>query len=170
LAAVPWESAWLPDVGSRPWESDLRRDAALGRDRATERSDPLHVLLVEDDATIADMYRVQLEFDGHRVTIAPSGDAGLQLIASGRPDIVLLDLLLPDRSGLEVMAKLKESHHHVPPIVILSNYGEPAMIERGMALGAVEYLVKSRVTPESVSRSLAAWVERGRQGGKAKPD
>jgi CheY-like chemotaxis protein len=170
LAAMRWQSAWLPDVVSRPWERDASREAELGAERVTKRAEPLHVLLVEDDSTIAEMYRIQLEFDGHRVTIAPTGEAGLQLVASGRPDIVLLDLLLPDRSGLEVMAQLKESHHRVPPIVILSNYGEPAMIERGMALGAVEYLVKSRVTPESVSRSLAAWVQRGRQSGTPRPD
>jgi len=48
--------------------------------------------------------------------------------------------------------------------VILSNYGEPTMIDRGMALGALEYLVKSRVTPASVSQSIPSWIEQARRG------
>jgi DNA-binding NarL/FixJ family response regulator len=83
-------------------------------------------------------------------------------MGGARPDIILLDLLLPDRGGLEVMLELKQSVPEHPPVVILSNYGEPAMIERGVALGAVEYMVKSRVTPDIVSRSIPEWVERGR--------
>lgn len=124
----------------------------------------IDVLVVEDDRSIADMYRVQLEYDGYRVTVVPTGEAALETLSARRPDIVLLDLLLPDRSGLEVMVELKEKLPDPPPVVILSNYGEPAMIERGLALGAVEYLVKSRVTPDSVSRAIPGWIERGRGG------
>lgn len=124
------------------------------------------MLLIEDDTTIADMYRVQLEYDGYRVTIATTAGAAMTDMEAARPDIILLDLLLPDRSGLDVMAQLKQSFPDHPPVVILSNYGEPTMIERGLALGAVEYLVKSRVTPESVSRSIPGWVEISRDGEK----
>lgn len=122
------------------------------------------MLVVEDDQTIADMYRVQLEYDGYTVIVVPTGQAALEALGVARPDIILLDLLLPDRGGLELMVELKEKHPNHPPVVILSNYGEPAMIERGLALGAVEYLVKSRVTPDVVSRSIPGWVERGRSG------
>jgi DNA-binding response OmpR family regulator len=135
-----------------------------GARAAAGKSGPLHVLLIEDDTTIADMYRVQLEYDGYQVTLASTASAGMSDIASTNPDIILLDLLLPDRSGLEVMAQIKETFPAHPPVVILSNYGEPTMIERGLALGAVEYLVKSRVTPESVSRSIPGWVEIDRDG------
>jgi DNA-binding response OmpR family regulator len=136
--------------------------AKLRRQRSAERTAPMGVLLVEDDTAIADMYRVQLEYDGYHVTLVRTGQAALNAMAGPRPDIILLDLLLPDRSGLEVMLELKQSFPDHPPVVILSNYGEPSMIERGVALGAVEYLVKSRVTPEYVSRSIPGWVERGR--------
>jgi DNA-binding NarL/FixJ family response regulator len=51
-----------------------------------------------------------------------------------------------------------------PPVVILSNYGEPTMIDRGFSLGALEYLVKSRVTPASVSQSIPGWIEQARRG------
>ena len=158
-------SAWLPDVSGGSWEPGLDRAVVLGREREAERTSPAHVLLIEDDWTIADMYRLQLEYDGYRVSVASNADSGIQAIAAGQPDIVLLDLLLPDRSGFEVLVEINETFPKHPPVVILSNYGEPSMIEQGMSLGAVEYLVKSRVTPESVSRSIPGWIEQERSGG-----
>ncbi len=158
-------NVWLPDLTGGSWEPGLDRAFVLSGGRAAERTHPAHVLLIEDDWTIADMYRLQLEYDGYRVTVAANGDSGIQAIASGRPDIVLLDLLLPDRSGFEVLVEINETFPTHPPVVILSNYSEPSMIEQGMSLGAVEYLVKSRVTPESVSRSIPEWIEQERPGG-----
>jgi CheY-like chemotaxis protein len=156
--------AWLPDATGRPWATGLWGEPVRGRDSAAARHPTMSVLLVEDDTTIAEMYRVQLEYDGYKVTLVTTGRAALAAMAAARPDIILLDLLLPDRSGLEVMVELKQAFPQHPPVVILSNYGEPAMIERGLALGAVEYLVKSRVTPDSVSRAIPSWVEKGRSG------
>lgn len=158
-------SAWLPDVGGLRWEPGLDRAVVLSGERTSEGTQPAHVLLIEDDWTIADMYRLQLEYDGYRVTVAANAASGIQVIASGQPDIILLDLLLPDRSGFEVLVEINETFPKHAPIVILSNYGEPSMIEQGMSLGAIEYLVKSRVTPESVSRSIPDWIAQGRSGG-----
>jgi DNA-binding response OmpR family regulator len=121
-------------------------------------------LLIEDDPAIAEMYQVQLEYDGYRVTVATTAEAGYASTLAARPDIVLLDLLLPDRSGLEIMADIKAQLPDHPPVVILSNYGEPAMMDRGFSLGALEYLVKSRVTPASVSQSIRSWIEQARRG------
>jgi len=122
--------------------------------------------MIEDDPSIADMYRVQLEHDGYRVTIATTAELGFTTMAANPPDIVLLDLLLPDRSGFEVLASLNERFPSHPPVVILSNYGEPAMIDRGRSLGAIEYLVKSRVTPADISGQIPTWIELGRRGGQ----
>jgi DNA-binding response OmpR family regulator len=124
------------------------------------------VLLIEDDPAIAEMYRVQLEHDGYRVAIATTAEVGLATMSEEAPDIVLLDLLLPDRSGFELLSSLNERLPNHPPVVILSNYGEPSMIDRGRALGAVEYLVKSRVTPSEISGQIPAWIEQGRRSGR----
>lgn len=156
--------AWLPDVAGRPFDAGSWATPISGRDRLAASGPARKVLLVEDDTTIAEMYRVQLEYDGYDVTLVTTGQAALVAMAARPPDIILLDLLLPDRSGLEVMVELKQSFPNHPPVVILSNYGEPAMIERGLALGAFEYLVKSRVTPDAVSRSIPGWIERSRRG------
>jgi DNA-binding response OmpR family regulator len=120
--------------------------------------------MIEDDPAIAEMYRLQLEHDGYVVNVATTGEIAESTVAADGPDVVLLDLLLPDRSGFEVLASLNEHIPSHPPVVILSNYGEPSMIDRGRALGAVEYLVKSRVTPADISRQIPMWVEQGRGG------
>lgn len=162
-------NAWLPDLTGARFEPGFERAIVLSSERESAGAKAAHVLLIEDDWTIADMYRLQLEYDGYRVTVAANAESGIQAIASGQPDIILLDLLLPDRSGFEVLVEINKTFAKHPPIVILSNYGEPSMIEQGMSLGAVEYLVKSRVTPESVSRSIPDWIGQGRSGGGSTP-
>jgi DNA-binding response OmpR family regulator len=166
-AAVPAApipvSIWFPGPGEIV--TGFVRGPRLSQlgDPSRGGQDSIHVLLIEDDPAIAEMYRVQLEFDGFRVTVATTGEIGYTNVVSGRPDIVLLDLLLPDRSGLEIMADIKEKLPTHPPVVILSNYGEPSMMDRGYLLGALEYLVKSRVTPASVSQSIRGWIEQARR-------
>ena len=152
------DEAWAPPPGEGPIVFDRRLFARGAR--------PIHVLMIEDDTAIADMYRLQLEHDGYRVTVATNGDVAEATMAVDSPDVVLLDLLLPDRSGFDVLASLNERLPNHPPVVILSNYGEPSMIDRGHALGAVEYLVKSRVTPAEISRHIPGWAELGRGGGR----
>ena len=162
---APASLLWFPAPG---WAGPAGRFAGLQpyAVRAAERA-RLHVLMIEDDPSIADMYRLQLEHDGYRVTVATTGELGFSSLAGAAPDIVLLDLLLPDQSGFELLAALNDRLPNHPPVVILSNYGEPSMIDRGRSLGAVEYLVKSRVTPAEISEQIPAWVELGRRGGRA---
>lgn len=157
-------SRWLPGRFDLLGHVAPPNSAGSGTEGALARQRSIHVLLIEDDASIAEMYRVQLEYDGYRVTVATTGEDGFGSMATYRPDIVLLDLLLPDRSGLEIMVDLNERFADHPPIVIMSNYGEPAMMDRGFSLGAVEYLVKSRVTPAVVSRAIPGWMEQAGRG------
>jgi CheY-like chemotaxis protein len=156
---------WFPGLA---WSGDYgpTGQAIWGRRLLAGSGGSIHVLMIEDDSSIAEMYRVQLEHDGYRVTIATTGELGVSTLADTTPDLVLLDLLLPDRSGFEVLAALNERLPNHPPVVILSNYGEPSMIDRGRSLGAVEYLVKSRVTPGEISRKIPDWAARGHGGGQ----
>lgn len=130
---------------------------------AGDRKRKLRVLLVEDDLVIAEMYRAQLEHDGYEVQLATTGRSGFAMINAIAPDIVLLDVLLPDWNGFDLMSEMSKLDVR-PPIVILSNYGDPAMVDHGVSLGAIEYLVKSRVDPGQVSRSIPAWIDRSRHG------
>ncbi len=144
--------AWFPDPAWITGYGGLDHSHFPFRLQGRE-GPPLHVLMIEDDPAIAEMYRLQF--------------LGVSAMSGSAPDVVLLDLLLPDRSGFEVLTVLNERFPNHPPVVILSNYGEPSMIDKGMSLGAVEYLVKSRVTPAEISGQIPLWVERGRRGGKA---
>ncbi len=156
---------WFPQYGGmRSAEIPQAVIFAL-RQKARQLPD-VHVLMIEDDSSIAEMYRLQLEHDGYRVSVATTGEIAFSTLSGLAPDLVLLDLLLPDRSGFEVLAALNERFPNHPPVVILSNYGEPSMIDRGRALGAVEYLVKSRVTPAEISGQIPGWVELGRRRGQ----
>jgi DNA-binding response OmpR family regulator len=153
---------WFPDHAgitgaSAPERGGFRFQLKEGRRPA------VHVLMVEDDPSIADMYRLQLEHDGYTVTVATTGELAFSTLSGSNPDVVLLDLLLPDRSGFEVLAALNERFPNHPPVVILSNYGEPSMIDRSRSLGAIEYLVKSRVTPAEISDHIPRWIEQGRR-------
>lgn len=146
-----------------PWTYAVPTQVWVGT-RGGRARHAIHVLIVEDDTAIAEMFQMQLEHDGYRVTLAATAEDGLAAIASAPPDIVLLDLLLPDQSGFELLATVQERLSGYPPVVILSNYGEPEMVSHGLSLGAVEYLVKARVTPAIVSRSIPGWIEQTREG------
>lgn len=162
----PGSAGWLvyawPGGGSGlghrfpPAWRDLLPDHPMGVRAAVE------VLIVEDDLAIAEMYRIQLVADGYRVQVVGTAAEALSAIDRCAPDLVLLDVLLPGRDGFAVLEHLRGADEAAPPVVILSNYGEPAMVDRGLSLGALDYFVKSRVTPDLVSRSIPDWLERAR--------
>jgi two-component system, response regulator len=165
VGARPASPVWCPEPAWTPAAGWQERPILVRRVQGRE-GPALHVLMIEDDSAIAEMYRLQFEHDGFRVTLATTGEVGFLALSGATPDLILLDLLLPDRSGFEVLAVLNERFPSHPPVVILSNYGEPSMIDRGRELGAIEYLVKSRVTPADISQQIRGWVEHGRRGGQ----
>jgi CheY-like chemotaxis protein len=118
----------------------------------------LSVVFIEDDPAIAQMYRFKLEHDGYAVTVAADGVAGLEAVRRVLPDLVFLDIRLPKMDGFAVLEQLRADPLTGDiPVVILSNYSEKEMIDRGMSLGALEYVIKSEVTPAKVSDRVPTW-------------
>ncbi|MGA7989595.1 MAG: response regulator [Candidatus Dormiibacterota bacterium] len=114
------------------------------------------VLLIEDDVDAAEMYRLRLVADGYEVVVAHDGSEGLRLAADDHPpDFIYLDLRLPGLDGFEVLERLRqdEATTHIP-VIILSNYGEPELRERGLRLGALEFLIKADTSPTQLSRTV----------------
>lgn len=108
----------------------------------------LDVLLVEDDAAVAEMYRIKLRAEGHHVTIAVDGLVGLRLALERPPELLLLDIRLPGCDGLDLLARLRQDEACANvPVIVLSNYSDLEMIERGRAMGVLAHLVKSQTTP-----------------------
>jgi DNA-binding response OmpR family regulator len=128
--------------------------------RSEHSSDEIRVLFVEDDPTVAQMYRLKLELDGYQVIMAKDGEEGLRLAREVDPDIVFLDIRLPKVDGFSVLEGLRATDRtrHVP-VVILSNYGEQDLVDRGLRLGALEYLIKSQTTPAHLSRGVENWLK-----------
>jgi CheY-like chemotaxis protein len=118
------------------------------------------VLFVEDDPTVAQMYRLKLELDGYQVVMAKDGEEGLELAARLKPDLIFLDIRLPKMGGLDVLEQLRRATDtRNTPVVILSNYGERELVERGLKLGALEYLIKSQTTPARLSSGVEGWLK-----------
>jgi DNA-binding response OmpR family regulator len=121
--------------------------------------DEVRVLFIEDDQAVADMYKLKLELDGYSVTLAPDGETGVDLALQDPPDLVFLDIRLPSMDGFQVLEVLRsDDRTRFVPVVILSNYGEDELVERGFKLGALEYLIKSQTTPSRVSGGVPSWV------------
>jgi CheY-like chemotaxis protein len=128
-------------------------ESRSGRDR-------VRVLFVEDDPSVAQMYKLKLELDGYDVEVASDGEKALEFAHRARPDIVFLDIRLPKLDGFGVLEALRKDPktEHLP-VVILSNYSERQLIDRGLRLGALDYLIKTQTTPAHLSSGLEKWLK-----------
>ncbi len=120
----------------------------------------MKVLIIEDDKFLRELINRKLQSENFETVLAIDGETGVDLIAKEMPDIVLLDLILPGINGFEVLAKVKETEKIKEiPVIILSNLGQKDDIDKGMGLGATDYLVKAHFTPseiiEKINQTLA---------------
>src|SRR5256714_14038327 len=122
--------------------------------------DEVRVLLVEDDAALAQMYRVKLERDGYTVQVAGDGEEALGILAGELSDLIFLDVRLPRMDGLTFLERLRaDDRTKNVPVVIVSNYSEEELVSRGLQLGALEYLIKSQTTPGQLSQGVRGWTK-----------
>jgi len=111
------------------------------------------VLLVEDDAAMAQMYRLQLELEGYLVLTATEGEAGSSIAKRFQPDLIVLDIGLPDMNGLTLLdTMLADERLREVPIVILTNFDDPDTERRSLELGARQFLAKSKTTPDALAK------------------
>ena len=107
----------------------------------------LNVLLVEDDPFLSNLLKVRLQKENVDVVLARDGEEALKKIEEDKPGLVLLDLILPKKSGFEILEKVStDPQLKDMPIIILSNLGQTNDIQRGKELGAVEYYVKAKIS------------------------
>jgi len=109
------------------------------------------VLIIEDDAFLRSLISKKLSSNGFAPLEAVDGETGLEKIKKEKPDLILLDLLLPTINGFEVLSEIKENPSTAPiPVIILSNLGGKEDVEKGLKLGASDYLIKAQFTPEEI--------------------
>lgn len=110
------------------------------------------IAIVEDDQAISQMYRFKFEAEGFDVQTAENGKLGLELIESMKPDIVLLDLMMPEMTGDEVLEKLRSSAWGKDiKVIILTNMGEQEIPEKVKQLGVSAVILKADMTPRQVA-------------------
>lgn len=116
-----------------------------------EGTQQARVLVIEDRPDVAELIELVLSDEGFRVAVAHTGQAGLEEFRRERPDLVLLDLVLPDMHGFDVFRKMHETDARVP-IVMLTGQARLSDRVAGIELGAEEYLVKPFATDELVEK------------------
>ena len=113
------------------------------------------ILLVEDDPTLIEIYKMKFTEDGYQVTVATSGVEGLAVAVREVPQIILLDIILPEMDGFAVLEALKkEPKTKDIPVLLLSNLGQDSDIAKGKKLGAADYLVKANFTPSQLADKI----------------
>lgn len=122
------------------------------------------ILIVEDDQFLREFYQELLQAEGYYVEIADNGEGGLKKIQDTEFDLVLLDIMLPKKDGLQVLRDLKVTPSKSPncSIVVLTNLGQDSVIKQCFELGAVGYLIKSALNPEQVLKEISAYLKNNR--------
>lgn len=118
------------------------------------------ILLIEDELYLLKIYGNKLKRNGFDVSIATTGDEGLHKVMTDKPDLILLDLILPGgKDGFQVLEEIKKNPStRKIPIIILSNLGQKSDIERGVALGAADYLVKADISLPNVVEKIKKYL------------
>jgi len=113
------------------------------------------ILIVEDDKFLRELISRKLKAEGFDILEAVDGEEGVKKIKEDNPDLVLLDLILPGIDGFEVLSKIKEDPKaSLIPIIILSNLGQREEVEKGLKLGAIDYLIKAHFTPGEIMEKI----------------
>jgi DNA-binding response OmpR family regulator len=109
------------------------------------------ILIIEDDPFLSEMYAAKFSQSGFEAEVAADGKEGIAKIKDKQPDLILLDIVLPKMDGFEILKKIKEDPKLKEiPVILLTNLGQKSEVEKGLALGADEYIIKAHFTPTAV--------------------
>ncbi len=127
------------------------------------------ILIVEDEEFLIRTLEDNLTAEGYTVDIAKNGDEAIGKIRKKKPDLVLLDILMPKKDGFYVLEKIKKnSEWKLIPVIVLSNLGEDATIKRALEMGADDYFVKSQHPIQEVIEKVKDYLE-GKKAVKRQP-
>jgi DNA-binding response OmpR family regulator len=107
------------------------------------------ILLVEDEEALADVLEAKLKKEGHELQVSYDGEDGYEQIKNWKPELILLDIVMPKMDGYEVLEKMNEEGIKIP-VIIISNSGQPVEIEKTKKLGAIDHLIKTQFDPKEV--------------------
>lgn len=117
----------------------------------------LKVLLVEDDQNLSNLYKTELEMLGASVLMAGDGQTGLDLAEKEKPDLIILDIILPEKIGISVLKELKSKDETKDiPVVVMSNFDQGDNPQKAKDLGAISFLSKQEYTPQQIAKEAVA--------------
>ena len=123
----------------------------MSRYRPVYNSSMIKIAIVEDDAVISQMYRMKFESDGFDVEVANNGAKGVELAEHFRPDIILMDMQMPEMDGATAIEHIRKAEWgKTIPIIVLTNLGEEEAPKILHTLGIHSYIVKAELTPRQV--------------------
>lgn len=113
------------------------------------------ILLIEDDPFLIDIYSTKLKESGFSVEVAKDGEIALKKLEEKKPDLVVLDIVLPEIDGWEILRRIKSTPALKNlKVVILSNLGQKEEVKKGIDLGSIKYLIKAHYTPSEVVKEI----------------
>jgi len=116
---------------------------------------PKTILIIEDDKFFRELIVQKLIKEGYKTSEAGDGEEGLKKIREEKPDLVLLDLILPGIDGFEILSRMREDPTLAQiSVILLSDLGQKEEVERGLKLGAIDYLIKAHFTPEKIVEKI----------------
>lgn len=119
------------------------------------------IIVIEDEEVLLGLLKKKLEQEGHQVAIARDGQEGLEKIKADKPDLILLDIIMPKMGGFEVMEELNADKELKDiPIIIVSNSGQPVEIDRAKKLGVKDWLIKTDFDPQEVIAKVRKQLEK----------
>lgn len=117
------------------------------------------ILLIEDDPLLTKMYKAKFTTEGFNVLVAIDGEEGLKMALESNPDLILLDIMMPKLSGLDLLSKLREdSRGKDVPVIILTNLTQQKEAQKALDLGAKEFMVKANLTPSQVVERIKKYL------------
>jgi len=112
---------------------------------------PKKILIVEDEKIMRDLLAMKLEKEGYEISMATDGQEGLETMRKIKPDLILLDIIMPRMGGFEVMEEMsKNPQLKKIPVIIISNSGQPVELDQAIKLGAKDWLIKAEFDPREV--------------------
>ncbi|MDD5416050.1 MAG: response regulator [Candidatus Daviesbacteria bacterium] len=120
------------------------------------------ILLVEDDQFLREFYQELLQAEGYFIDVAADGEVGLSKIQSNEYNLVLLDIMLPKKDGVQILRdlKLKPAKSSNVTVVILTNLGQDSVVKECFDLGAAGYLIKSALNPDQVLTEVKSYLQK----------
>lgn len=115
------------------------------------------IVIVEDDTSLYNLYKIELETKGYEIVNVADGSLALNTIKEQKPDLVLLDLMLPGKNGLQILEELKaDADGKASRVIMLTNFGNEDNVSRALELGAEDYIMKYNIVPSELSEKVAS--------------